>query len=91
MSVVTPTDVRLFLMDHLRRKLKADGRGLLEDLSEDCDLLLSGIIDSLGLLELVTVLTEHFSHEISFEALDPEQMTIVGPLCKFVAEQLSQD
>jgi acyl carrier protein len=91
MSVVTPADVRLFLTDYLSRKLEADGRDLAGDLSEDCDLLLSGIIDSLGLLELVTALTDHFDREIIFEALDPEQMTIVGPLCKFVAEQLNQN
>src|SRR5712692_2322588 len=54
MSVVTPSDVRLFLLEYLRRKLEANGRGLSEDLPEDlpedCDLLLSGVIDSLGLL-----------------------------------------
>jgi acyl carrier protein len=91
MSFITPEDVRLFLTDHLRRNLQADGRGLAEDLSDDCDLLLSGILNSLGLLELVTALSSHFNREINFEALDPEQMTIVGPLCKFVAEQLSQN
>lgn len=91
MSVVTPADVRLFLMDYLRQKLEANGRGLAEDLPEDCDLLISGVIDSLGLLELVTALNEHFNRQINFEALNPEYITIVGPLCSYVAEQLSQE
>ena len=91
MSVVTPTDVRAFLTDHIRQQRHVAGRGPVEDLPEDCDLMLSGVIDSLGLLELVTALSEHFGQEISFETLDPEHMTVVGPLCSFVAEQLSQD
>ena len=91
MRVVTSADIRLFLTDYLRRKLEANGRGSVEDLSDNCDLLLSGVIDSLGLLELVSALVEHYNQEINFEGLDPEQMTIVGPLCNFVAEQLSQE
>lgn len=33
---------------------------------------------------------EHFDREIDFENLDPEQMTLIGPLCLFVSEQLTQ-
>jgi acyl carrier protein len=91
MSVVTPIDVRLFLTGYLRRKLEGNGRAISEDLPEDCDLLLSGIIDSLGLLDLVIALSHHFNRELILDEIDPEQMTIVGPLCRFVADQLSQD
>ncbi len=91
MSAVTPTDVRLFLKEYLDRRLAASGRDSEEDLPEDCDLLLTGLIDSLGLLELVTALAEHFGRQIALEELDPEQMTIVGPLCKLVAQQISQE
>lgn len=91
MSALTSTDVRMFLKEHLGRKLQAKGREACEDLPEDCDLLLSGMIDSIGLLELITAIQEFAKREIDFEILDPEQMTIVGPLCKFVAEQLSQN
>lgn len=91
MSVVGPPDVRLFLTDYMRRKLAADGRALTGDLADDCDLLLSGMIDSLGLLDLAGALGQHFGRELTFDEIDPEQMTIVGPLCRFVAEQLSRD
>jgi acyl carrier protein len=57
---------------------------------EDCDLLLSGMIDSLGLLDLVAAIQEFAGREIDFEILDPEEMTIVGPLCRFVSEQVSE-
>ena len=87
MSGITSSEVRLFLTDYLERKLAADGRAGFGELQEDCDLLLSGMIDSIGLLELVSALQNFAGREIDFEVLEPEQMTIVGPLCKFVAEQ----
>lgn len=90
MRTLTPTDVRLFLKDHLDRKLEANGRGSCEDLPDDCDLLLSGMIDSIGLLDLVAAIQEFAGREIDFEILDPEEMTIVGPLCRFVSEQVSK-
>ncbi|MCS6316214.1 MAG: hypothetical protein H8K05_00205 [Nitrospira sp.] len=89
MNPVTAEQVRSFLTDYLKQKLEVSGRSLPDDLSDDCDLLLSGVIDSLGLLELVTVLSERFNQQLAFEEFDPEQMTIVGPLCRFVAQQLS--
>jgi acyl carrier protein len=87
MSAVTPDDVRLFLTGFIQKRLVAQAQDLPNELSDDCDLLLSGVIDSLGLLELVTAVNQHYGREIDFETLDPEQMTVVGPLCKFVAEQ----
>jgi acyl carrier protein len=89
MRPVTPEEVRMFLVQHLSPKLEGDGQGNHEILPEDCDLLLSGIIDSIGLLELVGAIQGFVGEEIDFEALDPEQMTIVGPLCRFVSEQTS--
>jgi acyl carrier protein len=89
-SVVRPSDVHLFLRDYFRRELAEDGRALAIDLTDDCDLLLSGVIDSLGLLDLVGAIGQHFGRELTFDEIDPEQMTIVGPLCRFVADQLSR-
>jgi acyl carrier protein len=48
------------------------------------------MIDSLGLLDLVAAIQEFAGREIDFEILDPEEMTIVGPLCRFVSEQVSE-
>ena len=90
MSTVTPTEIRLFLKDYLARKLESKGRGTCEDLPDDCDLLLSGMIDSIGLLELMEALREFSGNDIDFEVLDPEEMTIVGPLCRFVSQQRSK-
>jgi acyl carrier protein len=61
-----------------------------ESLTDDYDLLLSGLIDSLGLLNLMARLQQQFGERIDFDALDPEQMTVVGPLCGFVVEQAAK-
>jgi acyl carrier protein len=70
--------------------LRGQGREVPADLPDDCDLLLSGYVDSLGLLELMTAIQDHFGREIDFDELDAEQMTIVGPLKRFVAEKLAK-
>jgi len=90
MNAVTPDAVQDFLREYLAKSLRGQGREVPPDLSDDCDLLLSGYVDSLGLLELMTAIQDHFGREIDFDDLDAEQMTIVGPLKRFVAEKLAK-
>jgi acyl carrier protein len=85
---LTPTSVRSFLNDYLNRKLIATGRPVCDNLTEECDLLLSGMIDSIGLLELMAAIQDFYGRDIDFDAIDPEEMTIVGPLCEFVSQQI---
>ena len=81
--------IRAFLQQYVLERSQAGGRGTPGELTDDCDLLLSGMIDSLGLLDLMTAIQQHCQREIDFEALDPEQLTVVGPLCRYVSEQLA--
>jgi acyl carrier protein len=90
MNRPTPDNVRVFVADFLNRKLRDRGQGPLNDLPDDYDVLLSGVLDSLAFVEMMMATGEHFVGEIDFENLDPEKMTIVGPLCLFVSEQLMQ-
>jgi acyl carrier protein len=90
MTAVTPDDVQAFLQTYVAKTLREQARDVPTDLPDDCDLLLNGYVDSLGLLELMTALQDHFGREIDFDELDAEQMTIVGPLKNFVAAQLSK-
>lgn len=90
MNSATPDTVRVFVADFLNRKLKDRGQGPLSDLPDDYDVLLSGVLDSLAFVEMMMAAGEHFVGEIDFESLDPENMTVVGPLCAFVSEQLSK-
>ncbi len=90
MSSIGADDVRRFILEHLAEQLRVQGRSLPTDLPDDYDLMLSGLIDSLDLLELMTALAEHCGGEIDFEAIDPDQMTILGPLSRFVAEEAAR-
>lgn len=90
MNSPTPDNVRVFVAGFLNRKLKDRGQGPLTDLPDDYDVLLSGVLDSLGFVEMMMATGEHFVGEIDFENIDPEKMTIVGPLCLFVSEQLTK-
>ena len=90
MSRPTPANVRVFVADFLNRKLKDRGQGPLNDLPDDYDVLQSGVLDSLAFVEMMMAAGEHFVGEIDFEDLDPEKMTIIGPLCLYVSERLTQ-
>jgi acyl carrier protein len=81
--------IRAFLQQYIVERSVAGGQEKPGELADDCDLLLSGMIDSLGLLDLMGAIQQHCQREIDFEALDPEQLTVVGPLCRFVSEQLA--
>ena len=88
MNGPTPDDVRVFVADFLNQKLKDREKVPLSDLPDDYDVLQSGVLDSLAFVEMMLAAGEHFAGEIDFESLDPETMTVVGPLCVFVSEQL---
>jgi acyl carrier protein len=90
MNGPTPDDVRMFVGTFLNRKLADRGQRPLGDLPDDYDLLLSGALDSLSFVEMMMAAGGHFAREVDFENLDPEQMTLVGPLCLFVSGQLRQ-
>jgi acyl carrier protein len=81
--------IRAFLQQYIVEKSMAGGKVPPEALPDDCDLLLSGMIDSLGLLDLMTAIQNHCQREIDFEAIDPEQLTVVGPLCQYVSQQMA--
>ena len=90
MNAVTPDTVQDFLREYVAKSLRGQGREVPVDFPDNCDLLLSGYVDSLGLLELMTAIQDHFGREIDFDQLDAEQMTIVGPLRRFIADQLNK-
>jgi len=87
MRAVEPEEVRNFIEQFVMKKMNAEGRELPTTLSDDCDLLLTGVVDSFGILELVTALSDFCGQDIDFDQLDPDQMTIVEPLCRFVSAQ----
>ena len=81
---ITPEIVRQFLLVRYLERIETLGLNSAE-VPDDFDLLLSGVIDSFGILEMISTLEEEFQVKLDLAALDAEQMTIVGPLSRFVA------
>ncbi len=72
--------VRQFILEHFpsaRRRPLADGDALLQ----------SGIIDSLGVLDVVTFLEEEFKVTVDDEDLTPENFQSIGQIAAFVEKK----
>jgi acyl carrier protein len=87
---ITPQDIRETMKAFLNRRLRALNQDPLDGLSEDYDLLHFGVVDSLGFVELMAAIAERFGKEVDFAEIDPEKMTIVGPLCAYISDQLTK-
>jgi acyl carrier protein len=80
----TAASIRRFLLDKYREPIEALGMTSV-DLPDNFDLLLSGVIDSFGILEMISALEEEFRIQLDLATLDAEQITILGPLSRYVA------
>jgi acyl carrier protein len=85
MKTVTPDNVRKFLLTRYSEPLTATQLDLTE-LPDDFDLLLSGVIDSFGILEMISAIEEEFQIQLDLALLDAEDITRIGPLARYVAE-----
>jgi len=83
----TPEKVRSFLLTLYAEKLKDMG---LAEVPDDFDLLSAGLIDSMGVLEMVGALEKEFGFELDMSGMDTEQLTMIGPLARYVAAQAGQ-
>ena len=59
-------------------------------LTDDFDLLTSGVIDSLGIVELLAALEQQLGIVIDLSELDPENLTILGPFSQYIENQYLQ-
>ena len=85
MTPCTAEGVRQFILNRYAEALIT--RDLeLEAVPDNFDLLTEGVIDSLGLLQLINALEDHFEVEVDFDRLDPEEITVIGPFCSHVAQ-----
>ena len=80
----SPEAVRAFVVDELTDALDAAGMDA-DALDGDFDLVGSGLLDSLGMLELIMAVDERFSVEVDYEGLDPERLTVLGAFARHVA------
>jgi acyl carrier protein len=84
MTPISAEDIRQFII----ARYTIAPRITAEDIPDDFDLLLEGIIDSFGMLELIGAIEDHFKIEVDLEALDPDQLTRIGPLSRYLADQV---
>jgi acyl carrier protein len=61
------------------------------EVPDSFDFLLSGVIDSFGILEMVSSIEDEFRIRLDLAALDAEQITILGPLSQYVAGSAKAD
>ena len=67
---------------------RSEQSGLIPDnLADDFDFLLNGVIDSFGILEMISAIENEFQIQLDLADLDAEQITILGPLSRYVAER----
>ena len=88
MTEVTAAEVQDFILARLDDPLRAKGLTPAE-VPAKFDLLLEGMIDSFGIVELIGVLEERFGLEFDFDELEADDMTRIGPLSSYVARKLN--
>ena len=82
---VSSEAVAAFVVAELDEPLRDAGLDPRE-IGDDFDLLVSDIVDSLGMMELIMAVNERFELDVDFEGLDPEEFTVLGPLARYVAQ-----
>ena len=85
MKDVTPENVRKFLLTTYSEPITAMQLNLRE-LPDDFDFLLSGVIDSFGILEMISAIEAEFQIQLDLTLLDAEDITRIGPLARYVAQ-----
>jgi acyl carrier protein len=83
MAAPTAEVARDLILDHVGEQLAAKGLTPL-DVPPSFDLLLEGVIDSFGVVELVLMLEQRFGFEFDFDELEADDLTRIGPLTDYV-------
>lgn len=82
----SPDDVRTFLLAQVEPELSALDLTP-EVVTDGFDLLAEGIIDSLGLVQMIAAVETRFQVELDLEELEVEDLGVVGPFSRYVAER----
>jgi acyl carrier protein len=83
----TAEAVRDFILEHVDEQLAANGLTP-SDVPPSFDLLLEGVIDSFGVVELVLMLEERFGVQFDFDELEADDLTRIGPLAEYVERKV---
>jgi acyl carrier protein len=86
---ITPASVREFLLRRYSEPIKAM-RLDVSQVPDDFDLLLAGVIDSFGILEMISAIEAELQIQLDLALLDAEDITKIGPLSRYVAAGIKQ-
>jgi acyl carrier protein len=86
MKEISEASIRQFLPDKYREPVGAIGF-ISDNVADDFDFLANGVIDSFGVLEMIGAIETEFQIQLDLASLDAEQITILGPLSRYVAER----
>ena len=78
--------IRDFILMHYGPQL-ARSNVRLDAITDEFDLLTEGIIDSLGVIEMISAIEAQFRIEVDLEGLEAEELTVLGPLSRYIAEK----
>lgn len=84
MTTCTSEAIQAFLVSLYQDRLSSLGISP-DSVSRDLDLMETGVIDSLGVLEMISAIEDYFVVAIDLENLDAEQLTTIGPLSDYIA------
>ncbi len=87
---ITLESVRNFLLSRYSEAMEAMRLDIAQ-LPDDFDFLLSGVIDSFGILEMVSAIEAEFKIQLDLGLLDAEDITKLGPLVRYVAASTTAD
>ena len=90
MTIPTADEIKAFVGTHLADNFKENDISPF-DVADDLDLMKAGIIDSIGLIQLISAIEERFGLEVDFEDMAAESMTVFGPLCAYIAERAQKN
>ena len=90
MKDISPEQVRQFLLDRYAESIKCMALNPVE-VPDNFDFLLNGVIDSFGILEMISSIEDKFRIRLDLAALDAEQITLLGPLSRYVGENGKAD
>ena len=90
MKEITEASIRRFLLDKYCKPIGAIGM-IPEELADDFDFLLNGVIDSFGILEMISAIEDEFQIQLDLAALDAEDITRIGPLARYIAKNAKRN
>jgi acyl carrier protein len=88
MTEASVREVRSLILERLHDAILANGLNP-DQLADDFDLLTQGVVDSLALVDLLASLEAELGISIDYSELDPENLTLIGPLSQFIAGRVT--